>query len=93
MKIWYKLDFKKNRIDCYINLLYVLICFILFQSLLAYHVIPTDVTWRLMQDTMEHLKRSYDCIEDFSIQSSTLEQLFLQFARAAEKSAKRNKND
>ena len=34
-----------------------------------------------MYDIMRDLKVSFDCIDDFAIQSSTLEQLFLQFAR------------
>ena len=34
-----------------------------------------------MHDLMNNIKTLYNCIDDFSIQSSNLEQLFLQFAR------------
>lgn len=53
------------------------------QGYLMYHVSPNDITWRKMYDVMAVMKSKYDCIDDFSVLSSTLEQLFLLFARAA----------
>ena len=35
-----------------------------------------------MYGVMENLKEKYNCIQDFTVLSATLEQLFLQFARA-----------
>ncbi|XP_014205582.1 ATP-binding cassette sub-family A member 3-like isoform X2 [Copidosoma floridanum] len=52
---------------------------------LMYHVSPNETSWRKMYDVMSELKSEYDCIDDFSVLSSTLEQLFLLFARTATK--------
>ncbi|KAH0563704.1 hypothetical protein KQX54_004906 [Cotesia glomerata] len=49
---------------------------------LGYHITDPDVTWTAMYTVMNELKNSIDCIEDFVVLSSTLEQLFIQFARA-----------
>lgn len=38
-----------------------------------------------MYDTIKSLKEKYNCIEDYAVLSATLEQLFIQFARGAEK--------
>ncbi|XP_039306683.1 retinal-specific phospholipid-transporting ATPase ABCA4 isoform X2 [Solenopsis invicta] len=54
-------------------------------GLLAYHVTDCNTTWKKMYDTMRSLKLRYSCIEDYSVFSATLEQLFIQFARGAEK--------
>ncbi|XP_033219403.1 phospholipid-transporting ATPase ABCA1-like isoform X2 [Belonocnema kinseyi] len=48
---------------------------------LSYHVINAKTKWKTMYGVMKHLKENYICIEDFSIFSATLEQLFLKFAR------------
>ncbi|KAL7306039.1 hypothetical protein TKK_0001504 [Trichogramma kaykai] len=56
---------------------------------LMYHIASCDITWRRMYDIMYEIKNKYDCIEDFSVLSSTLEQLFLLFARAATQPTKR----
>ncbi|XP_008203603.1 phospholipid-transporting ATPase ABCA1 isoform X2 [Nasonia vitripennis] len=52
---------------------------------LMYHVTTSETTWRRMYDVMTELKNKYNCIDDFSVLSSTLEQLFLLFARAAKR--------
>ncbi|XP_044010225.1 phospholipid-transporting ATPase ABCA3-like [Aphidius gifuensis] len=49
---------------------------------LGYHVTDPGATWTVMYRMMNTLKNSYSCIEDFAVLSSTLEQLFIQFARA-----------
>lgn len=54
------------------------------QSLLAYHVTDCDTTWEKMYSTMNELKQTYNCIEDYAVLSATLEQLFIQFARGVE---------
>ncbi|XP_011496889.1 PREDICTED: ATP-binding cassette sub-family A member 1-like [Ceratosolen solmsi marchali] len=53
---------------------------------LMYHVVTSQTTWRKMYNVMNELKSKYNSIDDFSILSSTLEQLFLLFARAAKRS-------
>ena len=54
-----------------------------------YHVTSTDTTWRKMYDLMNELRNKYASIDDFSVLSSTLEQLFLLFARSAKRSNQR----
>jgi ATP-binding cassette subfamily A (ABC1) protein 3 len=54
-----------------------------------YHVSPNNTTWRKMYDIMHIAKIKYNCIEDFSVVSSTLEQLFLLFAKAMDKDNER----
>ncbi|KAF7990497.1 hypothetical protein HCN44_000302 [Aphidius gifuensis] len=49
---------------------------------LGYHVTDPGATWTVMYRMMNTLKNNYNCIEDFAVLSSTLEQLFIQFARA-----------
>ncbi|XP_015588178.1 ATP-binding cassette sub-family A member 1 isoform X2 [Cephus cinctus] len=48
---------------------------------LAYHVDNPETTWQTMFQALDNLKKNYEVIEDFIILSSTLEQLFMQFAR------------
>ena len=54
---------------------------VLSQSNLEFHVTADETTWRKMYDVMNAMKSKYDSIEDFSVLSSTLEQLF--FTRSA----------
>ncbi|KAK0162596.1 hypothetical protein PV327_006362 [Microctonus hyperodae] len=56
---------------------------------LGYHVVDPEVTWTMMYNLMDELKSEFDCIEDYVVLSSTLEQLFIQFARSSNK----NNND
>ncbi|KAJ8686330.1 hypothetical protein QAD02_022124 [Eretmocerus hayati] len=51
---------------------------------LMYHVSSTNMTWRGMYDVMKRLQDKYSSIEDFSVLSSTLEQLFLQFSKSSQ---------
>ncbi|XP_058807248.1 phospholipid-transporting ATPase ABCA1-like isoform X2 [Phymastichus coffea] len=60
---------------------------------LMYHVAPKNTTWRKMYDVMNEMKSKYDCIDDFSVLSSSLEQLFLLFARAANRSTSWSSED
>ncbi|XP_015178503.1 PREDICTED: ATP-binding cassette sub-family A member 1-like [Polistes dominula] len=48
---------------------------------IAYHVTDPTTTWTKMYSTMNDLKNRFECIEDYSVLSATLEQLFIQFAR------------
>ncbi|XP_011306963.1 retinal-specific ATP-binding cassette transporter [Fopius arisanus] len=48
---------------------------------LNYHVTDSIATWTQMYSLLHELKNDYSCIEDFAVLSSTLEQLFIQFAR------------
>lgn len=52
-----------------------------FQGYITYHVTDQRTKWKTMYRVMENLKKKYDCIEDFTIVTATLEQLFLKFAR------------
>ncbi|KAJ8686324.1 hypothetical protein QAD02_022118 [Eretmocerus hayati] len=54
-------------------------------SFLMYHVLSSKTTWRRMYDVMSELRSKYECIDDFSVLSSSLEQLFLLFARTAKR--------
>ncbi|OAD58503.1 ATP-binding cassette sub-family A member 3 [Eufriesea mexicana] len=49
-------------------------------GLIAYHVRDIGTTWENMYSTMNKLKRQFSCIEDYSVLSATLEQLFIQIA-------------
>ncbi|XP_014296992.1 phospholipid-transporting ATPase ABCA1 [Microplitis demolitor] len=49
---------------------------------IGYHITDPKVTWTAMYTVMNELKNDFNCIEDFVVLSSTLEQLFIQFARA-----------
>ncbi|XP_015109411.1 ATP-binding cassette sub-family A member 2 isoform X2 [Diachasma alloeum] len=51
-------------------------------GVLNFHVTDSKATWTLMYSLLYELKSDYNCIEDFAVLSSTLEQLFIQFARA-----------
>ncbi|XP_015109409.1 retinal-specific ATP-binding cassette transporter [Diachasma alloeum] len=51
---------------------------------LNYHVTDSKATWTLMYSLLNEMKNYYNCIEDFAVLSSTLEQLFIQFARASD---------
>ncbi|XP_014231053.1 ATP-binding cassette sub-family A member 3-like isoform X1 [Trichogramma pretiosum] len=53
---------------------------------LMYHVTSPDIAWRRMYDLMSELRSRYASIDDFSVLSSSLEQLFLLFARTANRS-------
>ncbi|XP_067002190.2 phospholipid-transporting ATPase ABCA3 [Anabrus simplex] len=50
-------------------------------SLLHYHVTDPNVSWSQLFTTMEDLKRQKDIIEDYTISETTLEQVFLSFAK------------
>uniref|UniRef100_A0A6V7M8L4 ABC transporter domain-containing protein n=1 Tax=Bracon brevicornis TaxID=1563983 RepID=A0A6V7M8L4_9HYME len=50
---------------------------------LGYHVTDQTATWTSMYTLMNELKNNYSSIEDFAVLSSTLEQLFIQFARGS----------
>ncbi|KAK2576776.1 hypothetical protein KPH14_005420 [Odynerus spinipes] len=48
---------------------------------ISYHVTDPKTTWTRMYNTVNDLKRRYNCIQDYSVLSATLEHLFIQFAR------------
>ena len=45
-----------------------------------YHITDTKLTWAQVFGTMERAKSQYG-IEDYSVSQTTLEQVFLNFAR------------
>lgn len=50
------------------------------QGMLHYHIRDTSVTWAQLFGTIEKVKLKFD-IEDYSVSQTTLEQVFLNFAR------------
>ncbi|XP_022089306.1 ATP-binding cassette sub-family A member 3-like [Acanthaster planci] len=50
------------------------------QSMVHYHITNTQLTWAQVFGTMERAKPRYD-IEDYSVSQTTLEQVFINFAR------------
>ncbi|XP_015521738.2 retinal-specific phospholipid-transporting ATPase ABCA4 [Neodiprion lecontei] len=48
---------------------------------LFYHVTDPQATWVKMFGTMNDIQSVHQCVEDFTVSTSTLEQLFMQFAR------------
>lgn len=48
---------------------------------ISYHVTDPATSWATMYNTVYDLKCRYDCIQDYSVLSATLEHLFIQFAR------------
>ena len=53
----------------------------LFQGLLHYHVTDPRVPWRHLFMTMENMKHHFTLMEDYTISETTLEQVFLSFAK------------
>ena len=50
------------------------------QGMIHYHITGTDFAWAQVFGTMERAKVTYN-IEDYSVSQTTLEQVFLNFAR------------
>ncbi|XP_021941980.1 ATP-binding cassette sub-family A member 3-like [Zootermopsis nevadensis] len=51
------------------------------EGLLHYHVTDPNIPWKYLFTTMEEVKQDYDVVEDYTISETTLEQVFLSFAR------------
>ncbi|CAH1794818.1 unnamed protein product [Owenia fusiformis] len=51
------------------------------QGMLHYHITNTDLSWAAIFGTMERAKVQFN-IEDYSVSQTTLEQVFINFARA-----------
>ena len=50
------------------------------QGMVHYHIRDTSVTWAQLFGTIEKVKLNFN-IEDYSVSQTTLEQVFLNFAR------------
>lgn len=50
------------------------------QGMVHYHIYGTRVTWAQLFGTIERVKLNFN-IEDYSVSQTTLEQVFLNFAR------------
>lgn len=50
------------------------------QGMVHYHIRDTSVSWAQLFGTIERVKMNYN-IEDYSVSQTTLEQVFLNFAR------------
>ena len=51
------------------------------QGMVHYHIAKDKVSWSQIFGTIERVKEQYD-IEDYSVSQTTLDQVFLNFARA-----------
>ncbi|PSN44315.1 hypothetical protein C0J52_09298 [Blattella germanica] len=51
------------------------------QGLLHYHVTDPNTPWKQLFTTMELMKLEYSIVEDYTISETTLEQVFLSFAK------------
>ena len=51
------------------------------QGMVNYHITDTSLHWAAIFGTMERAKRTFN-IEDYSVSQTTLEQVFINFARA-----------
>ncbi len=51
------------------------------QGLVHYHIADTSISWAKIFGTMERAKATYN-IEDYSVSQTTLEQVFINFARS-----------
>ena len=49
-----------------------------------FHVPDPSTSWHQLFSGMEHVKTEFDWIQDYSINETTLEQIFLNFARESE---------
>jgi len=56
------------------------LCFV--QGLLHYHVTNPNTPWKYLFLTMERVKETFELVEDYTISETTLEQVFLSFAKA-----------
>jgi len=53
------------------------------QNLVQYHLEDPSITWDVLFKTLEKLKSEFeDFIEDFAVNETSLEEIFLAFARA-----------
>ncbi|XP_039277621.1 phospholipid-transporting ATPase ABCA1 isoform X2 [Nilaparvata lugens] len=48
---------------------------------LQYHIKNTDIPWSQLFKTMDDLKNQFDIVEDYTISETTLEQVFISFAK------------
>jgi hypothetical protein len=69
-----------NAIFCFDQALSI--SFHFFQNILQYQVLMTNMPWDLLFQNMESLRDQYEnLIEDYSVNETTLEEVFLSFAR------------
>ncbi|PNF40610.1 ATP-binding cassette sub-family A member 3 [Cryptotermes secundus] len=52
------------------------------QGLLHYHVTDPSTPWKHLFTTMEYVKHKYDLVEDYVVSETTLEQVFISFAKS-----------
>ncbi|KAL1446541.1 hypothetical protein WDU94_009827, partial [Cyamophila willieti] len=51
------------------------------KGLIHYQILDTSLSWFTMFSKMESLKSSMEIVEDYSLSDSTLEQIFIAFAK------------
>ncbi len=53
----------------------------MFQDYLHFHVSNPSVSWESLFGAMSSLKERYSAVDDYSVSETTLEQVFLSFAK------------
>lgn len=51
------------------------------QDYVHFHISDSSTPWHELFDAMEEMKASFDSVEDYSVSETTLEQVFLSFAK------------
>lgn len=51
------------------------------QGILHYHVTDTSKTWSGLFHSMDEIKRRHALVEDYTVSETTLEQVFISFAK------------
>ena len=51
------------------------------QDFFHFHVGDPSTSWRHLFESMERIKGVYSAVEDYSVSETTLEQVFLSFAK------------
>lgn len=56
----------------------------LFKGLLYYQIKDIRLKWSQLFETMETMKRNYEIIEDYTVTDTSLEEVFMSFAKLTE---------
>ena len=63
-------------------------CIIFFQDYVHFHVTNPKTPWAYLFSTMESAKNQFPAVSDYSVSETTLEQVFLSFAKEQRKTLK-----
>ena len=65
----------------------LMISFIFLQDYIHFHVTDPKTPWAHLFSTMENAKEKFPALSDYSVSETTLEQVFISFARHQIKSS------